>query len=75
MRIRESKLLVEEKSKTRLLEVMGGMSTELVIEDGDDLEYLELVNDRYKTLISTCPGTPEELFLELFLWRNQSSVT
>lgn len=38
VRIRESKLLAEQKSQTRNLEVMDGMSTELVMEDGDDLK-------------------------------------
>lgn len=60
----------ELKPGKRNLEVIDGMYTELVTEDGDDRKHLELVNEcwevgcaRYKTLVSTCPGTPEKLFL------------
>lgn len=47
------------------------MYMKLVMEDGDDLKHLELVHefwevgcDKYKTLVSTCPRTPEKLVLE-----------
>lgn len=38
-------LLFELKTGKRILEVIEGMYTELVMEDGDGLKHLQLVNE------------------------------